>query len=80
MREDGQAQPLTAVAEGLEKDQRGSFLELSWGGRDPLVLQSGREVSFLEDEHRVQIRGTAPGPDGSLIDFGEVRGRIIPAA
>ncbi|WP_427007903.1 fumarylacetoacetase [Pseudarthrobacter sp. H2] len=69
----------SGTVSGTEKDQRGSFLELSWSGKEPLQLASGREMSFLEDGNTVGIRGTAPGPDGSLISFGEVTGRITPA-
>lgn len=69
----------SGTVSGTEKNQRGSFLELSWSGKEPLKLDSGREMSFLEDGNTVEIRGTAPGPDGSMINFGEVAGRIKPA-
>jgi fumarylacetoacetase len=69
----------SGTVSGTEKDQRGSFLELSWSGKEPLQLKSGREMSFLEDGNTVGIHGTAPGPDGSLISFGDVTGRITPA-
>jgi fumarylacetoacetase len=60
---------------GPEPDQRGSFLELSWGGRQPFA--SGR--TFLEDGDRVVIRYSAPGTGGGTITLGEVAGRIEPA-
>ncbi|GLY40017.1 putative fumarylacetoacetase [Amycolatopsis sp. NBRC 101858] len=63
---------------GPEKHQRGAFLELSWGGQEPLTVK-GEERSFLLDGDEVVITGTAPGADGSRIGFGEVRGRILPA-
>jgi fumarylacetoacetase len=63
---------------GPEKHQRGAFLELSWGGKEPLTVK-GEERSFLLDGDEVVITGTAPGVDGSRIGFGEVRGRILPA-
>jgi fumarylacetoacetase len=62
---------------GPEKEQRGSFLELSWGGREPFAV--GEETrAFLEDGDEVVISATAPGPDGTRIGFGDVRGRIVP--
>lgn len=64
---------------GTEVDQRGSFMELSWGGKEPLVLADGREMRFLEDGQTVTLRGTAPGANGSIIDFGECVGTIAPA-
>ena len=60
---------------GVSKpDTRGSLLELTWGGRDPLTLAGGGERRFLEDGDEVVLRGTA-GP----VSLGEVRGRILPS-
>jgi fumarylacetoacetase len=59
---------------GPEPDTRGSLLELTWGGRDPLALAGGGTRSFLEDGDAVILRGAA-GP----VSLGEVRGRILPA-
>lgn len=61
---------------GPEKDQRGSFLELSWGGREPFEA-GGEQRTFLEDGDEVVLRYTAPGVRGR-IGLGEVRGRILP--
>ncbi|RSM75010.1 fumarylacetoacetase [Amycolatopsis sp. WAC 01375] len=63
---------------GPEKHQRGAFLELSWGGKEPLTVK-GEERTFLLDGDEVVITGTAPGANGSRIGFGEVRGRVLPA-
>ncbi|WP_290055944.1 fumarylacetoacetase [Amycolatopsis solani] len=64
---------------GPEKHQRGAFLELSWGGAEPLTVK-GEQRSFLLDGDEVVITATAPGASGGRIAFGEVRGRILPAA
>ena len=69
----------SGTVSGPEAGQRGSLLELSWGGRDPITLPDGSTRTFLEDGDEVTISATAPGPDGSLIGFGEVMGRILPA-
>ncbi|HWC78801.1 MAG TPA: fumarylacetoacetase [Pseudonocardiaceae bacterium] len=63
---------------GPEPGQRGSFLELSWGGRDPLTV-NGESRSFLQDGDEVAITGTATTKTGASLGFGEVRGRILPA-
>jgi fumarylacetoacetase len=60
---------------GDERDQRGSFLELSWGGTEPFA--DGR--TFLDDGDEVTLRATAPGTLGGRIALGEVTGRITPA-
>ncbi|MGY5306455.1 fumarylacetoacetase [Nocardia gipuzkoensis] len=63
---------------GPAPDQRGSFIELSWGGSRP-VLVDGRQRTFLEDGDEVTITASAPGPPAARIGLGEVTGRILPA-
>jgi fumarylacetoacetase len=60
---------------GPEPGTRGSFLELSWGGREPFA--GGR--TFLEDGDEVTLRYSAPSTGGGRITLGEVTGRIEPA-
>jgi fumarylacetoacetase len=60
---------------GPEKDQRGSFLELSWGGREPLKV-NGEERTFLVDGDEVSIAAWATTPDGTRTGLGTVTGRI----
>jgi fumarylacetoacetase len=60
---------------GAEPAQRGSFLELSWGGKEPLA--GGR--TFLEDGDEVVLRYSAPATGGGRITLGEVAGTIEPA-
>jgi fumarylacetoacetase len=57
--------------------QRGSLIELTMGGQNPLKLPDGTERRFLEDGDEVRIGGSAPGPEGSRIGFGEVTGRVM---
>ncbi|MBF6170687.1 fumarylacetoacetate hydrolase family protein [Nocardia blacklockiae] len=63
---------------GPARHQRGSFLEISWGGTDPLPLTDGTEITFLRDGDEVTLRATAPGPSGTTLTFGECTGRILP--
>ena len=64
---------------GTDRGTRGSFLELSWSGQEPVSLDDGTTRSFLEDGDTVVLRGSAPGPGGSVIGLGEVSGTIRPA-
>jgi fumarylacetoacetase len=66
----------SGTVSGPQPDQRGSLLELTWNGRDPLTLADGSTRTFLEDGDEVVITATAPGPNGERVDFGEVRGRV----
>ncbi|WP_153504580.1 fumarylacetoacetase [Cumulibacter manganitolerans] len=70
----------SGTVSGPEPDQRGSFLELSWGGTEPLTLADGSQRTFLQDGDTATIRGTFTGAGGELCSFGEVTGRILPAA
>jgi fumarylacetoacetase len=63
---------------GPRRDQRGAFIELTWGGAEPIMV-NGEERTFLEDDDEVTISATAPGIAGGRIGFGEVSGRILPA-
>jgi fumarylacetoacetase len=65
---------------GPEREQRGSFIELSWNGTEPIKLADGSTRSFLEDGDTVTITGTAPGPNGTRIGFGQVSGTIHPTS
>ena len=62
---------------GPGKDQRGSFIELTWGGREPLLVD-GKEHTFLEDGDQVTITAWATGSDGTRLGLGEVVGTIKP--
>jgi fumarylacetoacetase len=63
---------------GPEKDQRGSLLEISWNGTEPVELASGVKRTFLEDGDSLVMRGWCQG-DGYRVGFGEVEGTILAA-
>ena len=62
---------------GPDKENRGSMLELSWGGKEPIEVDGGTR-SFIEDGDTIVLRGAAVGA-GYRIGFGECTGRLIPA-
>ena len=55
---------------GPEKEARGSLIELTWNGAEPIGLPDGSTRTFLEDGDEIVLRGEG---------LGEVRGRIEPA-
>jgi fumarylacetoacetase len=69
----------SGTVSGPARHQRGSFLELTWNGTDPITLDDGSTRRFLEDGDTVTIRATAPAADGPRIGFGEVTGTITSA-
>jgi fumarylacetoacetase len=62
---------------GPTKQARGSLLELSWGGKDPIAIDGGTR-SFIEDGDTLTLRGRARG-DGYTIGFGDCEGQVQPA-
>ncbi|MFC9596319.1 fumarylacetoacetase [Peribacillus butanolivorans] len=63
---------------GPNREERGSLLELSWRGTEPLKLNSGGKRSWIEDGDKLTISGWCQG-DGYRIGFGEVSGQVLPA-
>lgn len=63
---------------GPEKHERGSLLELSWGGKEPITLETGETRSFIEDGDTLTLKGAAKG-DGYTIGFGDCVGKVLPA-
>ncbi|MEQ8442747.1 MAG: fumarylacetoacetase [Alphaproteobacteria bacterium] len=63
---------------GPEKGNRGSLLELSWGGKEPIEISGGTR-SFVEDGDTLTLRGHARG-DGYRVGFGSCSGTVMPAA
>ncbi|WP_299208075.1 fumarylacetoacetase [uncultured Tateyamaria sp.] len=63
---------------GPTKPERGSLLELSWGGKEPLTLDTGETRTFLEDGDTLTLAGHARG-DGYRIGFGTCAGTILAA-
>ncbi|WP_214416241.1 fumarylacetoacetase [Sphaerisporangium fuscum] len=70
----------SGTVSGTEREQRGSLIEISWNGTEPVKLSDGRTRAFLDDGDTVTISATAPGPNGSRIALGEVSGTILPSA
>jgi len=63
---------------GATKSERGSLLELSWGGKEPLTLDTGETRSFIEDGDTLTLKGHCEG-DGYIIGFGACTGTVLPA-
>ena len=66
----------SGTVSGAEPGQRGSLIELTWNGSQPLRLADGSTRGFLADGDTVVLDGSAPGPDGTRIGFGAVTGTI----
>ncbi|MFD5784482.1 fumarylacetoacetase [Streptomyces sp. NPDC126933] len=67
----------SGTVSGATREERGSLLELTWNGTEPIELPDGKRT-FLEDGDEVTLTAWAPGPDGTRVGLGEVTGRIAP--
>ncbi len=67
----------SGTVSGAEPGQRGSLLELSWNGTEPITLADGSTRTFLEDGDTVTISAVANLATGDALQLGEVVGTIV---
>ena len=67
----------SGTASGPTPGERGSLIELTWRGAEPLTLADGSTRTFLEDDDTVTLRGWCGGDDRPRIGFGEATGTIV---
>lgn len=53
-------------------------MELSWGGKEHLTLDTGESRSFIDDGDTLVLTGAAKG-DGYQVGFGDCTGQVLPA-
>jgi fumarylacetoacetase len=61
----------SGTVSGEQREERGSLIELTWNGTDPIKLANGDTRTFLENGDTVTIRATA-----GEVSLGEVSGTI----
>ena len=69
----------SGTVSGTTKESRGSMLELSWRGAEPIALPGGESRTFLQDGDEVIMRGFCERPGTRRIGFGECRGEVLAA-
>jgi fumarylacetoacetase len=69
----------TGTLSGPSDESRACMLELTAGGKQPLVLPNGEQRSWLEDGDEVVLTGRCNRDGYVSIGFGECRGEIAPA-
>ncbi len=63
---------------GDKKEEFGSLLEITWGGRDDIELPNGEKRKFVQDGDSILMTGWAVN-NGKKIGFGECEGTVLPA-
>jgi fumarylacetoacetase len=69
----------TGTISAPEREGYGSLMELSSGGREPIVLPTGETRTFLEDGDEVTLRARGEADGAVSIGFGECRALVLPA-
>ena len=69
----------SGTVSGPEKSNRGCLLELTWGGKEPLLLPSGEVRTYLADGDEVVMKASCSRAGFATIGFGECRGMIVSA-
>ena len=64
---------------GTTPDSRGSMLEITWRGTQPLALPTGEQRKFLADGDAVLMTGWCQHIGFPRIGFGHVQGTVLPA-
>lgn len=62
---------------GPTPDSFGSMLELTWGGKNPIIMKDGTERKFINDNDSVRFRGWCKNNE-VRIGFGEVCSKLLP--
>jgi fumarylacetoacetase len=70
----------SGTVSGSGEEDRGSLLELTWRGANPITLPTGEQRRFLEDGDEVIMRACCEIPGSRRIGFGECRGTILSQA
>lgn len=64
---------------GPASEEAGSFMELSKGGKQPVVLSNGETRAFIEDGDTLIMKGFCKEAGAAYIGFGEVSSTVLPA-
>jgi fumarylacetoacetase len=62
---------------GPAREQAGSLLELTLGGKEPIVLPNGERRAFLQDGDTLSLSGYCDRPGARRIGFGPCAGTIV---
>ncbi|MCS6810557.1 MAG: fumarylacetoacetase [Tepidimonas sp.] len=69
----------TGTLSGPAPQQAAALIELTQGGRQPLMLPSGEARTFLEDGDEVILRGWCEAAGAARLGWGVCAGTVLPA-
>ena len=62
---------------GPTHNSYGSMLELTWNGKNPIIMKDGSERKFINDNDTVIMKGFCKNNE-IRIGFGEVSSKLLP--
>jgi fumarylacetoacetase len=69
----------TGTVSGAEENSAGCLLELTSGGKQPILLPNGETRTALQDGDELILRGFCRREGFADVSFGECRGLVLPA-
>ena len=69
----------TGTLSTADEDGLGSLLEISKGGKAPVVLPTGEARTFLEDGDELVLTAQCVADGAVTIGFGSCSGKVLPA-
>ena len=70
----------SGTVSGTRKNQLGSLLEVTLGGKEPIKFPNGEIRTFLEDGDEVVMKAWCQNEGGVKIGFGECRSVVLQAS
>lgn len=70
----------SGTVSGPSEGERGCLLEITSGGKQPIMLPGGEQRTYLEDGDEIILRGCCEREGAVRIGFGECRAVVLPAA
>lgn len=68
----------TGTLSGPMGGEAAALIEMTKGGKHPVVLQNGETRTWLEDGDSVTLRGWCEKPGSARIGFGTCMGTVLP--
>ena len=68
----------TGTISGQDQGTFGSLIETTFGGRHPLILETGEQRTYLEDGDEIILKARASKPNFISIGFGDCYARVSP--